>query len=123
MVNPPEATVTDDPRFRDGLARFNAGDFFDAHEAWEDLWHECPAADRRFVQSLIQAAVALYHWGNGNAAGAGTLLRRGRAKAADYPPVYHGLPLADLWAAVEATVVRGDPPARIALVPNREGLP
>lgn len=113
----------DDPRFLAGLARFNAGDYFEAHEVWEDLWHECAALDRRFVQSLIQAAVSLYHWGTGNAAGAATLLARGRAKAADYPPIYHGLPLADLWAGVAATVTRNEPPPRIALLlspPNRE---
>jgi len=42
----------------------------EGHEVWEELWLDCPAADRRFYQSLIQAAVALYHWGNGNLAGA-----------------------------------------------------
>jgi predicted metal-dependent hydrolase len=106
-----------DPRFLRGLAHFNAGEFFDAHEAWEELWHDCPAADRRFVQSLIQAAVAAYHWGNGNPAGARTLLARGAAKAADYPPVYRGVPLAELWAALAATVNGDRPPPRIRLAP------
>ena len=105
-----------DPNFLAGVAHFNAGEFFDAHEAWEDVWGGCAAADRRFIQSLIQAAVSLYHWGNGNAAGATTLFHRGRAKAADYPPVCHGLPLADLWAGVEATLTRNVPPPRIVLV-------
>jgi hypothetical protein len=102
-----------DPNFLAGIAHFNAGEYFAAHEAWEHVWRECPAADRRFVQSLIQAAVSLYHWGNGNAAGATTLFHRGRAKAADYPPRYHGLPLADLWAGVEATLLRAAAPPRI----------
>ena len=115
----------DDPRYLEGIGHFNAGDYFEAHEVWEDLWHECPALDRRFVQSLIQAAVALYHWGTGNAAGATTLFNRGRAKAADYPPVYHGLPLADLWTGVEGVLVRNEPPPRIPPLsvpppPNRE---
>ena len=114
-----------DPRFRAGIAHFDAGEFFAAHEVWEDLWHDCPAIDRRFVQSLIQAAVSLYHWSKGNTAGATTLFHRGRAKAADYPPVHHGLALAELWAAVEATVFRNEPPPRIALLsdsapPTRE---
>lgn len=107
--------MDDDPRFRLGIAHFNAEEFFDAHEVWEELWQECPPADRRFVQSLIQAAVSLYHWGNANAAGAATLFRRGREKAAEYPPVYYGLPLADLWADVEATLFRAAAPPRIEL--------
>lgn len=106
----------DDPRFHIGIAHFNAGEFYDAHEVWEEWWHECPPADRRFIQSLIQAAVSLYHWGNANAAGAATLFRRGREKAADYPSVHHGLPLADVWAGVEATVFRDAAPPRILLV-------
>lgn len=108
----------EDPRFHVGLRHFNAGEFFDAHEVWEDLWHDCPAIDRRFVQSLIQAAVAIYHWGNGNAAGARTLLARGRAKAAEYPPEYRGFPLAGFWTAVEATVLRNEPPPSIELRPE-----
>ena len=67
-----------DPRLRAGIAHFDAGEFFDAHEVWEALWHDCPANDRRFVQSLIQAAVSLYHWVNGNTAGAATLFHSGR---------------------------------------------
>ena len=107
-----------DPRYLAGIAHFDAGEFFDAHEVWEALWHDCQANDRRFVQSLIQAAVSLYHWGNGNTAGAATLFHRGRAKASDYPPVYHGLALAEFWAAVEATLFRNDPPPRIRLAPE-----
>jgi predicted metal-dependent hydrolase len=108
----------DDPRFHLGLAHFNAGEFFDAHEVWEELWHDCPAIDRRFVQSLIQAAVAIYHWGNGNSAGARTLLARGRAKAADYPPVYYELPLAEFWKAVEETVLNNTPPPVLPSKPD-----
>jgi len=106
----------DEPRFRIGIAHFNAEEFFDAHEVWEEWWHECPLEDRRFVQSLIQAAVSLYHWGNANAAGAVTLFRRGREKASEYPSVYCGLPLAELWAGVEATLFHYAAPPRIVLV-------
>src|SRR6185312_1020920 len=55
-----------DERYLAGIACFNRGDYFDAHEVWEELWMDCPSADRRFFQALIQAAVSLYHWGNGN---------------------------------------------------------
>jgi len=106
----------DDPRFRIGVAHFNAEEFFDAHEVWEEWWHECPPEDRRFVQSLIQAAVSLYHWGNANAAGAAKLFQRGSEKAADYPSVYYGLPLAELWTGVEATLFHAAVPPRIVLV-------
>ena len=59
-----------DPRYLLGIVHFNRGDYFEAHEVWEDLWHDTAGPDRRFYQGLIQAAVAVYHAGNGNARGA-----------------------------------------------------
>lgn len=104
-----------DPRYLAGVQRFNAGEYFDAHEVWEDLWHECAAADRRFYQSLIQAAVALYHWGNGNRAGAARLFASGRRYMEPYRPRYRGLDVGDFWRAMEQTlagVVENQPTPR-----------
>ena len=47
---------------------------------------ECPAAERRFVQALIQAAVAVYHFERGNHTGAARLFRSGRAYMEPYRP-------------------------------------
>ena len=90
-----------DPRYLAGIACFNRGEYFDAHEVWEELWMECPAAERRFIQSLIQAAVALYHWERGNAAGADRLFRSGRRYMEPYGPLYFGLDVAKFWQDVE----------------------
>ncbi|MFO0806845.1 MAG: DUF309 domain-containing protein [Gemmataceae bacterium] len=93
--------MTHDPRYLAGIAHFNRGEYFDAHEVWEDLWMECPAAERRFFQSLIQAAVALYHWERGNSAGADRLFHSGRRYMEPYRPLYFGLDVAKFWADVE----------------------
>jgi predicted metal-dependent hydrolase len=90
-----------DPRYLAGVVLFNRGEYFDAHEVWEDLWRDCPSADRRFYQSLIQAAVALYHWGNGNRAGAARLFHSGRGYAAPYRPAHRGLDLDRFWQEVQ----------------------
>src|SRR5260370_36859425 len=55
-----------DPRYLAGAMFFNRRDFFQAHEVWEDLWVATQGADHRFYQGLIQSAVALYHFCNGN---------------------------------------------------------
>jgi predicted metal-dependent hydrolase len=90
-----------DPRYLAGIACFNRGEYFDAHEVWEELWMECPSAERRFIQSLIQAAVALYHWERGNAAGADRLFRSGRRYMEPYAPLYFGLDVEKFWQDVE----------------------
>jgi uncharacterized protein len=110
-----------DPRYLAGVAHFNAGDYFEAHEVWEDLWHDCDSADRLFYQSLIQAAVALYHWGNANRAGATRLFASGRAKMAGYRPRYLGLDVDRFWADTEAALadaLAGRPPGVTAAGPR-----
>lgn len=116
MDGPPETRHPEpDPRLLEGVGLFNRGEYFDAHEVWEDLWRDCPAADRRFVQSLIQAAVALYHWGRGNRAGADRLFHSGRRYMEPYRPSYHGLDVDAFWRQVEARL-SGDPPGPVPVI-------
>ena len=62
-----------------GLALFNAGRFFDAHEALEDVWRPLPRDHcplRLHVQGLVQLAVAFHHASTGNHVGARSVLER-----------------------------------------------
>jgi predicted metal-dependent hydrolase len=93
---------TPDSRYPEGIAHFNRGEYFEAHEVWEDWWNECPAAERRFAQALIQAAVAVYHFNRGNRAGASRLFHSGRRYMQPYGPVYRGLNVDEFWRTMEA---------------------
>jgi predicted metal-dependent hydrolase len=88
------------PEYQRGVALFNAGQFFDAHEALEDVWREAQGRRKLFLQALIQIAVGLHHHGRGNPAGARSLLARGGKKLAGYPAAYAGLDVARLRRAV-----------------------
>jgi len=59
-----------DERFHRACNHFNEGEYFEAHEDWEDLWNEAHGARHAFLQCLIQVAVALHHGRNGNWNGA-----------------------------------------------------
>ena len=65
-----------DKLFQAGLEFFNQGEYFDAHEEWEELWSKFNLPDRVFVQGLIQATVSFYHLSTGNLKGARNLLTR-----------------------------------------------
>ena len=63
--------------FREGLIFFNAGQYFEAHEVWEDVWRSTAKGPlRNFYQGLIQAAVGLHHLHRGNTAGARSQLTK-----------------------------------------------
>ena len=57
-------------QYREGLRLFNEEEFFECHDVLEELWSETVGADRKFLQGLIQASIALFHFGNENFGGA-----------------------------------------------------
>lgn len=59
-----------DPRIDEGIRLFNDGLYFECHDVLEDFWSEQTCRERPFFQGLIQAAVALFHFEEGNLAGA-----------------------------------------------------
>lgn len=75
-----------DPLYLRGIAYFNACEFFEAHEAWEELWKNYSGDLRLFYKGLIQAAVALHHFGNGNIRGARKVYGSSRSYLEAYRP-------------------------------------
>lgn len=90
-----------DPLYLAGIAHFNVCDFFEAHEAWEHLWTDYQGPSRKFYQGLIQVAVCLHHFGNGNIRGARKLYHSSRAYLQEYRPRHQGLDLEKLLAELE----------------------
>lgn len=64
-----------------GIEEFNNHEFYEAHETLEDYWNTLSGDEKELVQSIIQAAVAFYHFGRGNRVGARKLLLRAVKRA------------------------------------------
>ncbi len=90
-----------DPRYLAGIVLFNRADYFEAHEVWEDLWMESAGTERRFVQGLIQAAVGLLHFGNGNLRGAKKLYVSSRDYMRDLTGRFLGLDVIAFWLQMD----------------------
>jgi hypothetical protein len=75
-----------DPRLRHGIDLFNRREFFECHEALEEIWTPERGPRRLFLQALIHFAVAYYHDQRGNPVGATRQLRKGLRKLAPYLP-------------------------------------
>jgi uncharacterized protein len=88
-------------RFERGLAHFNARQFFEAHEVWEEIWLAEVEPQRTFLQGLIQIAAAFHHYRRGNSDGTESLLAAGIVKLTRFPQDYQGLAVEDLRAAAK----------------------
>lgn len=82
--------MSEDALFETACRHFDNQEFFEAHEAWEDLWNDASGPRHAYLQCLIQVAVALHHAGNANWNGTRKLfasslgyLEKGRAAATE----------------------------------------
>jgi uncharacterized protein len=113
------------PRYLAGIVLFNDQAFFEAHEVWEDLWTESHGTERRFIQGLIQAAVGLCHFSNGNLGGAVKLYRTSRDYMLPCGSPFLGLNVNAFWQGMErcyGTLLTAAEPDR-TLRPDPELLP
>ena len=87
---------TERRQFREAMRLHNAGEHYEAHESWEELWiDEEDSAPRLFLQGLIQVTSAFHKLFHQRMPGsAGRLLARGLEKLAPYPADYLGVDLA-----------------------------
>jgi uncharacterized protein len=88
--------MTDNDKFERGVADFNAGRFFEAHEIWEELWLAAAEPEKMFLQGLIQVTAAFHHHARGNARGMQSLLAAGIAKLAGCPDDFRGVAIGAL---------------------------
>ena len=86
-----------------GIELFNAGRYWDAHEAWEEAWMpDRRGVDSGFFKGLIQVAAGCLHYGRHNRRGAVNKWRSGCDYLRAYPAAHRRVALAPLVAEVDA---------------------
>ena len=91
--------------YQDGLNFFKSGNFFDAHESWEELWSDFYLEDRKFVQGLIQLSVSFVHLENGNMNGAKSLLNKSKEKFNLFTGTHREIDLSNLINQIDSVSV------------------
>jgi uncharacterized protein len=109
--------------FYRGMDLFNQHRFFDAHEAWEEVWKQVYGRHKLFYQGLIQCAVALEHLRRGNLRGARVLFRTCQTKFAPLPRVYMGLEIWSLIGAMARTLTAANERGEVAATVPEETWP
>lgn len=100
----PDLSPADRERlFRDGIELFNGGRFFEAHEAWEEIWRSTAPEPRDLFQGLIQTAAALHQFLDlHRLEGPRRTLAKARRRLEPYLPEALGIDISDLLKQVEA---------------------
>jgi predicted metal-dependent hydrolase len=110
--------------FGEGIALFNQGRFFEAHEAWEEIWRSTTPEPKDLFQGLIQVAAALHQFLDlKRIDGPRRTLAKARRRLEPYAPIALGIDIEDLLEQVrrwEAWLEHreGEPPSTPTLNPK-----
>ena len=97
--------VSSTPRLLRGVELFNHGEYWHAHEVWEEEWMpDRKGPDSGFYKGLIQVAAGCLHYTRHNRRGAVNKWRSGAGYLRPYLPAHKGVRLAPLVAAVDGFV-------------------
>ncbi len=90
------------PAALDAIRLFNAGEYYEQHDALEALWRAEPRPVRRLYQGILQIGVAYYQIRQGNRRGALKMLMRGLRWLDQLPNACQGVDVARLRADARA---------------------
>src|SRR5487761_514913 len=86
-----------------GIELFNAGRYWEAHEAWERDWMpDRQGPDRGFYKGLIQVAAGCLHYRRRNRRGTVNKWRSGAGYLRPYLPAHRGVALQPLVESVDS---------------------
>ena len=92
------------PQAAAGLRLFNAGEYFEAHEALEDAWNAEKGQIRELYRGILQIAVVYLHVTRGNYNGAIKVYGRSQRWIKDWPEICRGVEVGKLRKDAEAVI-------------------
>lgn len=91
-----------------GAELFDRGEWWHAHEAWEDGWRAVTGQHRHYLKGLIQLAAANHHLARGNRSAARRLFDGAARHLADSEPLRWPFDTGVLLAACAVAAARLD---------------
>jgi len=92
------------PQAVEGLRLFNAGEYFEAHEALEDAWNAEKGKVRDLYRGILQIAVVYLHITRKNYNGAIKVYDRSQKWLKHWPEVCRGIDVGQLRRDAEAAI-------------------
>ncbi len=95
-----------DNNFRDALDLFNNQKWYEAHDAFEDIWNTLNGDKRQIIQGLLQVSVSQFHLQRGNLNGATILLGEGLGRLKGRTHIDLGIDLDSFCRCLEELLIK-----------------
>ena len=92
--------------FLNALNLFNNQKWYEAHDAFEDIWNTLDGDERQVIQGILQVSVSQFHLSKGNHNGATILLGEGYGRIKNRTNVDLGINLETLCKCLEKLLIK-----------------
>ena len=87
--------------FFNALNLFNNQKWYEAHDAFEDIWNTLDGDERQIIQGILQVSVSQFHLSKGNLNGATILLGEGLGRIKNRTNINLGIDLKSFCKCLE----------------------
>ena len=87
--------------FLNALNLFNNQKWYEAHDAFEDIWNTLDGDERQIIQGILQVSVSQFHLSKGNINGATILLGEGLGRIKNRTNINLGIDLKTFCKCIE----------------------
>ena len=96
-----EDIKTFEDKFFDALNLFNNQKWYEAHDAFENIWNTLDGDERQIIQGILQVSVSQFHLSKGNLNGATILLGEGLGRIKNRTNIDLGIDLESFCKCLE----------------------
>ena len=94
-------TINFDNSLLNALNLFNKQKWYEAHDAFEELWNTLDGDERQIIQGILQVSVSQFHLSKGNLNGATILLGEGLGRIKNRTNINLGIDLKSFCKSLE----------------------
>ena len=87
--------------FFNALNLFNSQKWYEAHDAFEEIWNTLDGDERQIIQGILQVSVSQFHLSKGNLNGATILLGEGLGRIKNRTNIQLGIDLESFCKCLE----------------------
>ncbi len=92
--------------FCEALNLFNDQKWYEAHDAFEDIWNTLDGDERQIIQGILQVSVSQFHLNKGNLNGATILLGEGLGRIKNRTNIDLGIDLESFCKCLEELLIK-----------------